>query len=111
MHQEFTTSAISIPETYLLEAIDPENQFLIQSLMDVAKHFQIDATIRYVDELPAAFTIPSVNAYATFDMRVAYIYKCITASVVGSNLASAKHGSSGITQIPRSFYGRLTLQF
>ncbi|HEX5111314.1 MAG TPA: response regulator [Saprospiraceae bacterium] len=112
MEEEFMkTSDLTLSNGYLREAIDPNNQFLIQSIMDIAKHFQVDGTVRYVDKLPASFTIPEVEAYTTFDLRVAYNYKWITVSVVGSNLASEKHGSSGITRIPRSYHGRLTIQF
>jgi iron complex outermembrane recepter protein len=110
LHEKFTTtSATTYPQSNLLEAIDPQNQFLIQSMMDVAKHFQIDGILRYVDVLPAALSLPSVPSYLTFDLRIAWSYKWFTVSAAGSNLAQKYHGSSGSIQIPRSVYGRITI--
>ncbi|HKR05755.1 MAG TPA: response regulator [Bacteroidia bacterium] len=112
LHQKFaTTSTLTYPQSYLLEAIDPQNQFLIQSMIEVAKHFQIDCIVRYVDVVPAALTLPSIPSYLTFDLRLAYNYKWVTVSVVGTNLAQKYHGSSGSIQIPRSIYGRITVSF
>lgn len=101
----------TIPQSPDFEAIDPKNQFLIQSLMDVAKYFQVDITARYVDLIPAAFTLHSVPSYFTFDVRLAWHYKWVTLAVTGQNLAEKTHGSSGTIEIPRSAFAQLTLRF
>ncbi len=112
MHEKFTTNSEStFPQSSAFEAIDPENQFLFQSMMDVAKHFQIDGVVRYVDKLPASIVTPAVSSYLTFDLRLAWIYKWLTVSIVGQNLADKYHGSAGSIRIPRSVYGRLTVNF
>jgi len=112
LHEKFTiTGESTFPQTSSFEAIDPQNQFLIQSLMDIARYFQLDLTFRYVDVLPAAIGLPSVPSYFTFDARVAWHYKWATVSVVGSNLANKNHGSSGSIRIPRSAFARLTFKF
>ncbi len=111
LQEDFTiksekTSELSIP----FEASDPEHQFLLQSLMDVYKHFQLDVTFRYVSSIPAAITIPAVDSYFTFDVRIAWQYKWLTWSIVGQNLAADKR-SSGSIEIPRSGFTRLIVRF
>ncbi|MEO8088245.1 MAG: outer membrane beta-barrel protein, partial [Bacteroidota bacterium] len=112
LHEEFeTTSPITYPLSKYIEAIDPSNQFLVQSLMDIGKHFQFDGTARYVDALPQAITQPAVPAYFTFDLRFAFIYNWITVSVTGTNLAQENHGSSGSVKIPRSGFAKISVIF
>jgi iron complex outermembrane receptor protein len=112
MHEKFTTTTpLTYTDSYLLQAIDPQHQFLIQTMMDIAKNFQVDAVARFVGELPAALRIPAVSSYLTFDVRLAWNYKWISISAAGYNLAQEFHGSSGISQIPRSVYGKLTVHF
>ena len=100
------TSSFTIP----LEASDPEHLFLLQSLMDVYKHFQFDVTFRYVSSIPAQIHIPPVESYFTFDVRIAWQYKWITWAIVGQNLAKEKR-SSGTIEIPRSGFTRLIFRF
>ncbi len=112
LHEEFTTtSPLTNPLSYLLEAIDPKNQFLVQSLMDVAKHFQVDGTLRYVDLISGGGALPSIPSFITFDLRLAWNYKWLTLSAVGSNLAEKSHGSAGSVSITRSVFGRITCRF
>lgn len=112
MHEDFTiTGDHTNSETASVEAIDPVNQLLVQSMMDVLKNYQLDLTFRYVDVIPAAFSSPSVPSYFTFDARVAWHYKWLTLSVVGQNLAQKTHGSAGSIEIPRSGFIRMILRF
>ncbi|MEO8147468.1 MAG: response regulator [Bacteroidia bacterium] len=112
LYEDFTTTApTTYPQSNLIEAIDPKNQFLIQSMMDVAKNFQIDGIVRYVDVIPQALTNPSVPSYITFDLRLGWNYKWLSLAVAGQNLAEKYHGSSGNIRIPRSYYGRITINF
>ncbi|MDQ3051687.1 MAG: TonB-dependent receptor plug domain-containing protein [Bacteroidota bacterium] len=103
------------PLTYLysadLEANDPKNQFLIQSMMTIARNFQLDGIVRYVDLIPATFNATFISSYLTFDIRLAYNYKWVTVSVVGENLSAPYHTEFGERQIPRSVYGKISLAF
>lgn len=112
IHENFTTTAsTTFPQSSSLEAIDPDDQFLMQSMMDVFRNFQVDGTFRYVGEVPAALDIPAVPSYITFDLRLGYVYKWITLSLMGSNLAEKYHGSAGNIRISRNLYGRITVLF
>ena len=53
------------------EGNDPQNQFLLQSMMDLPAHFQLDFVARYVDRLAS----PPVPAYVTFDARLAWRHR------------------------------------
>jgi iron complex outermembrane receptor protein len=93
------------------EGDDPQNQFLLQSIMDLPYHFQFDAVARYVDTLPS----PNVPSYFTFDLRLAWQFKKLEVSVVGQNLWDAQHPEFGAAamrqEIPRSIYGEVTFRF
>ncbi|TMP97944.1 MAG: TonB-dependent receptor [Verrucomicrobia bacterium] len=69
------------------EGNDPQNQFSLQSIMDLPAHLQFDATVRYVDTLPS----PNVPSYLTFDVRVAWQFKSLELSIVGQNLLDHRH--------------------
>jgi iron complex outermembrane receptor protein len=94
------------------EGNDPSHQVVIQSLLDLPYGFQLDGTARYVAELPD----PEVPDYFTFDLRLAWRYKNnLELSIVGQNLWDNRHGEFGPPetrqQIPRSVYGKVSLQF
>ncbi len=99
-----------IPLSSALESIDTKHQIVLQSVMDLSKSFELDIVGRYKDVLPGFGTSPSVKTLLTFDMRVAWKYKCLEFSVVGQNLVEYQHTETGLTRIPRSIYGRLTCQ-
>jgi iron complex outermembrane receptor protein len=70
-----------------------------------------DATLHYVDGLPG-FTLPS---YWQFDARFGWrVIDGMTLELVGQNLFDESHREFGnttdadATEVPRSFYGRLT---
>jgi iron complex outermembrane receptor protein len=88
--------------------IDPKHQFLIQSMLNLPGHLQLDLTGRYVDSLPATITTARIPAYAGIDLRLAWEYKCFDISLVGRNLAAKRHAEITSTQIPRNFYIKLT---
>jgi iron complex outermembrane receptor protein len=100
------TLDLSIP----FEATDPEHQFLVQSLMDIYKFFQLDVTLRYVSSIPQQINVPEVDSYFTFDVRVAWEYKWFTWSIVGQNLAEATR-KSGTIEVPRSGFTKLSVRF
>ncbi len=112
LHKTFKRlSPLTYPYSSDLEANDPKNQFLIQSMMTIKRNFQLDGVIRYVDLIPATFNATFISSYLTFDIRLAYQYKWLTLSVVGENLSAPYHTEFGERQIPRSVYGKLSLAF
>ncbi|MEP7320580.1 MAG: response regulator [Saprospiraceae bacterium] len=112
LHKNFTiTSPLTFKNTEFIEAIDPQNQFLIQSMMDVTQHFQVNGVIRYVSKLPQALTIAAVPAYITYDLSMQWQYRWFTVSLTGQNLADKLRDSQGTIKIPRSIYGKISLNF
>ncbi len=98
------------PISVIFESIDPHNQALLQSIMDLPGNFQLDVVGRYVDLLPAtpSLTIP---AYLTLDIRLAWIFKAFRFSIVGQNLGEEAHREFGSRQIPRSLYLKTAFHF
>ncbi len=104
------TTAVASPT--VREGNDPQNQFLLQSIVDLPAHFQFDVLGRYVDTLGN----PNVPSYITGDVRVAWRYKdCLEVSLVGQNLVDNRHPEFGAAasrqEIPRSIYGKVTWRF
>jgi len=93
------------------EGNDPENQFSLQSIMDLPAGFQFDLTGRYVDTLPS----PNVQSYVTFDARLAWRCKNLELAIVGQNLWDPQRAEFGPRssrqEIPRSIYGKVTWRF
>ncbi|HTM66308.1 MAG TPA: TonB-dependent receptor plug domain-containing protein [Flavipsychrobacter sp.] len=98
-------------KSYLLEAVDPKAQALLQSIADLPKNFQLDVVGRYVADLPALVTSKEVPAYADVDVRIAWIYKRFTFSIAGRNLAHDKHLEFGSARLPRSVNETITYRF
>lgn len=93
------------------EGVDPKNQFILQSIMDLPSDLQLDVVGRYVDMLPAILTIPKVPAYFTFDVRIAWQLTYFEFSIVGQNLLEDQHAETGSSKISRNFYGKITCRF
>jgi iron complex outermembrane receptor protein len=93
------------------EAIDPHNQFLFQSMLDLPRHFQFDAVGHFVDSLPATAITRRVPAYFGLDLRLAWHYQNWELSVVSQNLAQDRHVEFGSIKIPRSVYGKVAWRF
>ena len=94
------------------EGNDPENQFLIQSIMNLPAHFQLDVVGRYVDTLAN----PHVPSYISFDARIAWWWKdTLEISIVGQNLWDNQHPEFGAPatreEIPRSVFGKIAWWF
>jgi len=107
----YPTSPKVFPVSVAFEGVDPRNQCMLQSMMDLPKDLSLDITGRYVDVLPAVLTLPAVPAYITFDMRVAWHLKPFEISLIGQNLLEDQHTETGSGQIPRSFYAKIICQF
>lgn len=95
------------------ESDDPENQFLVQSSMDLPAGFQLDATVRYVDQLPQ----PQVPSYVAVDVRLAWRSRSnIEIALIGQNLLDRRHleflpASPSPRRIERGMFGRVAWQF
>jgi iron complex outermembrane receptor protein len=106
-----TTSSSVIPLSAEFEGVDPENQFSIQSIMDLPKDFDLDITGRYVDVLKSAPPIPSTPAYYSLDIRIAKQFNHLEVSLAGQHLLEKEHFETGNYSIPRSIYGKVICRF
>jgi iron complex outermembrane receptor protein len=88
----------------------PRNVVSLQSLFDLPKHFELDATYRYSSRLPEY----SVDAYSSADLRLGWhVGEGMQFSVVGQNLLSPSHAEFGgdpgpLVGIKRSAYAKMT---
>ena len=94
------------------EGNDPDNQFVLQSMIDLPHGLQLDCVFRFVDSLPE----PAVPSYFTTDIRLAWqLRPNLEISLVGQNLCDNQHPEFGAAaarlEIPRSFYGKVTWRF
>ena len=94
------------------EGNDPAQQFVLQSMLDLPGHVELDGVLRYVDTLPS----PSVPSYITADLRLAWRpWRDLEFSIVGQNLIDNRHPEFGAVatrqEIPRSVYGKVTWRF
>lgn len=112
LNKNFTiTSPKTFPNTDDLEAIDPENQFLVQSMMDITRNFEVNGVFRYVSQLPRVLSLAAVPAYFTYDLNLQWRIKSMALSLCGQNLADKSRDSQGTIKIPRSVYGRIEFRF
>ncbi|MDB5273441.1 MAG: TonB-dependent receptor [Chitinophagaceae bacterium] len=86
---------------------DPQDQFLLQSILDLPWNFQFDITARYAGSRPN----PYVTDYFTFDAHLAWLFKQFEFSVTGQNLWQQKHTEYSTTYIPQKIYGKITCRF
>jgi iron complex outermembrane recepter protein len=100
-----------VPLSGDFEGIDPANQFMLQSIMDLYKGLQLDMFAHYTDVIRSSEITSRVPAYFTFDLRLAYRIKAFEVSLIGQNLLESSHVETGSSKIPRSIYGKVTCQF
>jgi len=85
---------------------DPGYQVSLLSMMDLPRHFELNATSRLVDPLPG----PYVPGYFTCDLGLAWQNANFEFAVFGHNLADSGHREFGAGKtgfdIPRSISGR-----
>ncbi|MDD1622698.1 MAG: TonB-dependent receptor [Methylococcaceae bacterium] len=100
--------------------LSPKHHGSLRWQMDLVERTKLDLTLRHVGRL--ASSSQSVPAYTTFDARLAYQpYSGMELSVVAQNLFSPQHlefrdaPAVSLTdysaQIPRSIYGKITLNY
>lgn len=102
----------------LLEQADPKHQAQLRVGFDLARRFEVDAGVRYVDRVPtfAARVQSSVPAYTEMDARLGWeIRDGLDLSLIGMNLLDAAHPETGAPanrrEIQRSIHARLTWRF
>jgi iron complex outermembrane receptor protein len=97
----------------LEEGNDTHNRFTLRSLIDLPGRVELDAWLRWVDDLPS----PLVHPYQELDLHLGWhASPSLQLALVGQNLLHARHqefaaiGAPG-EQIQRSFYGKATWSF
>jgi len=110
-------------DSSLNEGLSPEHQISLQSIVDVNEDIQCNFWFRYVDELAASIRPTSqgggtIDAYLTLDASISWqANKNTEFMLVGQNLLDSNHLeyvselATEPTDIPRSFYAKLTYQF
>ncbi|MEP7256979.1 MAG: TonB-dependent receptor [Flavitalea sp.] len=94
------------------ESDDPKHQFLLQSSMNISKHFEAGAVLRYSSKLPD----PYVASYAGLDVRIGWnIGKSLQLNIVGQHLLKNRHvefiaSPPKFRQIQRSIYGSIAFR-
>jgi iron complex outermembrane receptor protein len=105
------------------ETADPQQQFSVRSSMDLPRNVQLDAALRWVDQLhfdngptggPVVGIVPS---YFELDSRLAWhATERLELSIVGQNLLHPYHVEYGFPsptreEIERSVYGKITWRY
>ena len=103
----------------LNETADPRHQFSVRSAMNLPRHLEFDATLRWVDTLVTnSGPIPGeVPAYFELDSRIGWqITPRFELAVVGQNLLHDFHPEYGYpsparVEIGRSVYGKVAWRY
>ena len=107
-----SANALAFSEPF--EAQDPQNQMLLQSIMDLPHGIEFDVVARRVAELPATALNPRIPEYTTADVRVAWRISRWELSAIGQNLGGShpEFASPVLSfEIPRSFHGRVSFSW
>ncbi len=97
----------------LEEGNDTHNRFTLRSLLNLPGRVELDAWLRWVDDLPD----PLVRPYQELDVHLGWhATSALELALVGQNLLHARHqefaaiGAPG-EQIQRGYYGKATWSF
>ncbi len=98
-----------------IEGSSPKQQFSVRSSMDLPHAIELDATVRYVDELPAQ----GIKSYLTMDLRLAWRpVPNVELSLAGQNLLDNQRPEfyptlivSQQTEVARALIGKFTWKF
>jgi iron complex outermembrane recepter protein len=109
-HNKNGTSA-NTPENFS----HPMNQFSLRSLTNLGKNVDLDAWLRYVDNLQER----SISSYLTLDLRLAWRpTKSLELALIGQNLLEPRHSefpaeffNNRVSEIERSVYAKVTWKF
>ena len=107
--KKFTALSPTVyPGADVFEGIDPHHQVMLQSIVDLPQHIQLDVTTRFVDSLTIWPLTPAVSQYFSLDLRLAWQYKRFEFAIMGKDLLAPRHIEFVLSQIPRSIYGKIT---
>ena len=103
----------------LNETSDPKHQFSVRSSLNLARHAEFDAALRWVDTLHDnnGATPGTVPSYFELNTRLAWhASERLELSLVGENLLHNHHPEYGFpdptrVEIERSVYGKLTWRY
>jgi iron complex outermembrane receptor protein len=116
MDLDFNGSAATDPVSGFADGSSPQNQVFVHSMLDLPYDFEFDSTIRWVDELKSL----GISDYASLDLRLAWhATEHVELAIVGQNLlsttnqefASSQFVNDEPTQVERSVYGKVTIEF
>ena len=92
----------------------PHHQFMLRSQLFLPHDVQLVNSAYYVDRLPA----DSIDSYVRFDTQVIWqATSGIELAFVGQNLLDSKHQefaappAGTADEIPRAFYGRVSIRY
>jgi iron complex outermembrane receptor protein len=106
-----------LPGSDRFEAIDPKQQALLHSMIDLPRGFAFDVVGRRVGALPASSigATPAIPAYTAFDLRLAWRHRDWEVAVVGRNIGMRRHAEfgslGGALEVPNSAFCTLTWRF
>lgn len=98
-----------------VEGASPSQQLALHARYDPALHWELDARLRFVDELPAL----AIPGYTALDLGASWFPRPdLELALVGQNLLDRHHpeqvfeGTNGVaTEVERGVYARLTYGF
>ncbi|MEP7164725.1 MAG: response regulator [Ferruginibacter sp.] len=112
LNKEFKlTAGNTLPGTKSIEAVDPVNQAMLQSIMDLPKNIEFDLLGRYIGKIPKDVYTNEIPAYFSLDLRVNWTYRFLSLGISVQNLTDDSHLEFGNREIPRSIHGRIGLRF
>lgn len=86
--RNFEQPSTTVDSSGLTNRVDPHNQAFLRSLVTLPRNIDLDAYLRYIDNIPAY----RVDGYIDLTLRVAWRYSdSVEFAVVGSNLLHDKH--------------------
>lgn len=99
---------VTPPEVSDFEGNTPSNQFYLRSSFDLGARWEMDAGLRYVDNL----TRPAISDYTVADIRVAYrVSETLQLAVIGQNLFDRHAEFSPNSEVEERIFGRVTWTF
>lgn len=107
-------SSIAVTQPQTIERSNPQHQLAVRSAQNIGRNLEFDATLRFVDDLPAL----NVPAYTTLDLGLSWFARHnLELSLVGQNLLDSHHPEQAVaangtgTEVQRGVYTKLTWRF
>lgn len=113
MHLKLDDDSLDNPATRVttIEGSNPEHQAFVRVGTNLFKHYELDVTLRYTDELPAQ----NVSSYTVADVRfAAHMKENLELSLVGQNLFEDHHFEQRTnlsTEVEQGVYAKLVWRF